>query len=123
MFNFIVICLLFLSTSSCSIMGNLEELLVLKGYSENKDTQHKLVKTVDQRYEEVKTAVMANAMTQYHDQRAVLAAFGQPILIKKFSGNQEQWLYRYTIPRKARDKVYLYFDAQHALTKWEKVGS
>jgi len=59
-------------------------------------------------------------MSDYKDEEDFVHFFGEPIL-KKDLKDGSRWLYRYAIFRLAKDKVYLYFDRDGTLIKWEKL--
>ena len=62
-------------------------------------------------------------MSHYTNQSDIRSTFGEPITIKTIQLNgkkQEQWMYRYAVIREAKDKVYLYFDEEARLIKYEQ---
>ena len=107
----------------CSILNHLDEILTLGDYSRDKGAQHKLVDGIDARYDALVAAMKSGDIKKYPDQKAIRRAFGDPILIKGIDDHgrsQEQWLYRHALPMKAQDRVYLYFDQQGKLFKYEQ---
>ena len=110
-----------LSFSGCTIVHNLDEILTLQNYSHEKDDQHRLVKSVKDHYDSLVKVIDAGQMGDYKDKASFEKSFGEPILKKDLSDGQERWLYRYAIFRLAKDKVYVYFDHDGKLVKWERL--
>jgi len=111
-----------LGLSGCTILGNLDEISILGGYSREKDGQHRLVKSINDHYDALVKVIAQGHISDYKDEAAFVQSFGEPILKKVLrSRGQERWLYRYAIYRFAKDKVYVYFDRQGKMVKWEKL--
>jgi hypothetical protein len=106
----------------CSIVGNLDEISTLQGYSKEKDGQNQDIKTVNDHYDALTRAIADGKINQYKDAVSFEHAFGEPLLKKDLKDGQERWLYRYAIYRLAKDKVYVYLDAQARVIKWEKAS-
>jgi hypothetical protein len=114
--------LMVLGLSGCTILENLDELEVMGQYSRESDDQHRLVKTINDHYDALTKAIAQGHMSDYKDEVSFVHSFGAPILKKDLSGGGQRWLYRYAIYRFAKDKVYVYFDHNGQLVKWEKVS-
>lgn len=112
--------LLMFGLSGCVIVGNLDEISTLKDYSAEKDQQHKSVKQIDDHYDDLAKAIDGGKINQYKNQDELVRDFGEPLLKKSWNGG-ERWLYRHAIFRLSKDKVYLYFNAQGQLTRWERL--
>ena len=106
-------------SSGCSVLNNLDQLLTLNEYSKEKDEQKKIVDKTDAQYDALAAAINSGEIKKYTNEASIREAFGEPISIKALD-HQEQWLYRHAIPLKAKDKVYLYFDGQGKLLKYEQ---
>ncbi len=107
----------------CYVLSKMDELSTLGNYTRDKEEQQRIINRVDARYDALLAAVNTGAIKQYSDQRSVRKAFGDPIVIKVagVAGHkQERWLYRYALPLKARDKVYLYFDGKGKLVQYKQ---
>ncbi len=113
--------LMCLCLSGCSIIFNLDEVFVLQGYSSEKEAQHRLVKTINDHYDALIKALDQGHINDYKDEASWVRAFGEPILKKDLKDGGQRWLYRYAIYRFAKDKVYVYFDRQAKMVKWEKL--
>ena len=127
-----VLLLILLGLSGCSIIGNLDEISTLQGYSREKDAQHRDVKAIKDHYDDLTRAKMPNCSefeklghcegsNDYPDEASWVHVFGEPILKKDLGSHGERWLYRYAIYKLAKDKVYVYFDHNGNLIKWEKL--
>ena len=107
----------------CSAIHHLPELSTMGEYSREMDNNKKTVDAVDQRYDALVAAINTDGLKSYSDAGGVRSFFGAPILIKPIEVDgrpQEQWLYRHALISKSKDKVYLYFDKQGKLIKYEK---
>lgn len=107
--------------SGCAKLAHLQELLTLKGLSDNQAAQQKYVEKQDKRFEQLLEAVKANRMNEFSDQKAFLKAFGEPIFKKSTDTSGQKWLYRYTAKLFGSEKVYLYFDQSGKLLNYEHV--
>ena len=117
----IILALICLGVSGCTILENLDEISVLGDYSREKDTQHRLVKSIKDHYDALTKVIADGHISDYKDKVSFVHSFGEPILKKDLSGGGQRWLYRYAIYRLAKDKVYVYFDRDGKQVKWEKL--
>ncbi len=100
----------------------MQELLRLKGYSQNKDQQDAVVKEHNQRFERLLAAAKDGALRQYSNQESIFMNFGQPIFDKKVKMENsvyQVWMYRYSTKLFGSDKVYLYFDSEGQLRMYD----
>ena len=101
----------------------LDQALILKEFSVEKDAQHKFVKLTDERFDKMREAAQSGAILKYKTAKDIVSAFGQPILIEGVTEQGvilERYLYRHAISKGENKKVYLYFNPQGgALTRWE----
>jgi hypothetical protein len=105
----------------CHALGNLDQLSVLGQYARDNDDQHRLVKANDEHYDELKRVIAGGQIGHYKDRSSFIYAFGEPILKKDLPGGVQRWLYRYAIYWTAKDKVYVYFDRNGKMIKWERL--
>ena len=112
-----------LAFNGCAIIDHLDELSMMGDFARDKDDQKKIIQRVKDNYDALVGAINAKQMNSYSNQIDIRNKFGEPIAIKdlKIDGKkQQQWLYRYALIREAKDKVYLYFDENGGLTKYEQ---
>ncbi len=125
--------LICLCLSGCLIIENFDELSALGDYSRGKDNQHHLVKSINDHYDALTKVKMPDCSdferlghcegrNDYPDEASWVYAFGEPILKKDLSDGGQRWLYRHAIYRLAKDKVYVYFDRNGKMIKWEKLS-
>jgi len=110
-----------LCLSGCAILENIDEISTLGDYARDKDNQHHLVKTINDHYDALTKAIDQKAIGVYKTQASWVHSFGEPILKKDLKDGGQRWLYRYTVYRLARTKVYVYFDRNGIMVKWEKL--
>ena len=124
--------LVLLGSSGCTILENLDEISTLGDYSREKDTQHRMVKTINDHYDALSQAKMPNCSdfeklgycegpNNYPDEASFVRSFGEPLLKKDLSDGTQRWLYRHAIYRLSKDKVYVYFDRDGKMIKWERL--
>ena len=118
---YILFALSFFGQVGCAKMAHMQELLTLKALSDNQAQQAKYVEREDKKFTELLEAVKNNQLHQYPNQKSVLKAFGEPILRRKKADNTEQWLYRYSARLSNSEKVYIYFDREGMLTRFEHI--
>ncbi|MBF0489761.1 MAG: hypothetical protein HQL15_03975 [Candidatus Omnitrophica bacterium] len=112
---------LIISFSGCAVINHADELIMMGGYSRDKNVQGKLVDQINASYDALLVAINTNKIKNYPDQTAILTNFGEPIAKKTVTIDglpRDRWLYRNAIPQKAKDKVYLYFDTHGQLMKF-----
>jgi len=113
--------LICLCLSGCTILENLDELSLMGQYSREKDTQHRLVKSINDHYDALINVIAQGHIGDYKNQSSFAHSFGDPIHKKDLNDGGQRWLYRYAIYRFAKDKVYVYFDRSGQVVKWEKL--
>ena len=92
-------------------------------YSREMDNHKKVTDQTNQHYDALVAAIDANGLKPYADVVSMRTTFGEPIMKRSLLVNgqpHEQWVYRYALISKAKDKVYLYFDGQGKLIRCEK---
>lgn len=112
---------LLIGLSGCSILSNLQQISEVGDYSRAKDDQHRLVKSINDRYDTLLAVISQGKINGYKDETSFVHSFGQPILTKDLGDGTQRWLYRYAIFRLAKDKVYVYFDRDGREIKWERL--
>ena len=102
----------------------LDQALVLKDLSAEKDRQNKYVFDADARFDKLLAAVQGGDIKNYRTQDDIAAVFGAPIATKDIiidGKTLKQCLYRYAIQSKSPKRIYLYFDARGQLNHWESL--
>jgi hypothetical protein len=105
-----------------ALLPYMDQALMLEGFGKEKTAQQKIVENIDANYDKLSAAVASGAISKYKTEKHILADFGEPILIKTESVEGKELrraLYRKAIGRSAKDKIYLYYDNQGNLIKWE----
>ncbi|MCB9772458.1 MAG: hypothetical protein H6754_07910 [Candidatus Omnitrophica bacterium] len=120
---FLILLLFFaVSSTGCAKVAHMQELLRLKGYSEEKDRQELLVENQNKRFERLLAAVKSNQLENFPDQRSIWMSFGEPVFEKKITLAQTPytvWMYRYSTKFFGSEKVYLYFDEKRNLSSFD----
>jgi len=114
----LILCFCFLGCS----LRHVSEIRRVQAAGANADEQKKYVREADEKFEKLLAVIQSNEISQYKTQQDFLKAFGEPILKKESNLPKEyaqRWLYRYCEKMQGSEKVYLYFDAQGTLLKWE----
>lgn len=121
-------CLVFvLSLTGCTQikqLQNLEPLLTLKDFSEEKDDQAKWVEMELGKFEALNTAVSDGSIKNFTTKEAIREQFGEPVVIDYQLENNitvERWLYRHPIQKLASDRLYFLFDSDGRLLRFERV--
>lgn len=111
------------SLGGCAVLDHLDQMMTLSDYARDKEAQEKTINRINAHYDALVKAITSGEIKKYANQLEVRRAFGEPILIKAIESDgqhQEQWLYRYGLPTRAKDKVYLYFDAKGKLFEYKQ---
>jgi len=120
----IVIISLAVSFSGCAKLAHLQELLTIKGYSDEKDAQEKYVKTQDAKFAKLLAAVDDGTIVRYTTRAKLQKAFGDPVYSHSVNENGvacEEELYRYSLGYFDSAKVYFYFDAKGKVLNWKYI--
>jgi len=103
--------------SGCTIVKHLDQLQMMAAFSRDKNEQHSLIENTDKNYDALAAVVASGKLKEYPDQTAILLNFKEPITKTDMNDGTVRWLYRHSIPQKAKDKIYLFFDAKGKLIK------
>lgn len=98
--------------SSCAVINNLDEVLTLKEYSDERDGIQADVIATDVRVDKLLMRVRSKASFEAYDRRKFVEEFGMPLLVRQVFRDgqaQESWLYRYALNKKDIPKVYVFF--------------
>ncbi len=100
------------------MVSHLDEALQLKELAEEQSAQDVYVQAHDARFDELRRQLKEPVIfKRYGDKRAIVKAFGAPILCRADQG-LEKCLYRRIANPGESPKVYFYFDARGALVRW-----
>ena len=108
----------------CAKVSHLDQLLMLKGLSDEQAAVNQYVQTQDRNFDLMLKAVRDGTLEQYSTARKMRQAFGEPVFARKVTQEDqemESWLYRYATQYFGAEKVYLYFDLKGNLVKSEYV--
>lgn len=111
--------------TGCAKLAHLDQLLTLKGLSDEQTQMGKEIDRQDTRFESLVNAVTEGSISQYKDQKSVTGQFGPPIFTEKVAEDGrplEVWVYRYAAKFFDSPKVYLYWDRSGQLVRWEYQG-
>ena len=113
-----LILLMVVACAGCAEIQYLDQALVLKGFSDEKDAQNAYVKAHDARFDELlRQSKEPDAFKEYDHKASVVRKFGDPILCR-MEGALEKCLYRRIVKPLESPKVYLYFNAKGELVQW-----
>ena len=110
----------------CAKLEHLDQLLILKDFSEERDAQEKFIQAELKRFERVAQAVEDGSIAKYETGAQIIQAFGRPmasLMITRDEKPFQQWLYRHPIQAQAKTRVYLYLSSDSRLVHWERVLS
>ena len=125
--NFFFLFLLVTIASGCTQVKqfqNLDELLVLKDYSDEKEAQGKWIDQETKRFELILAAAKDGSIKDFSTQMTIREHFGVPVLIEHVQeggASVERWLYRHPIQKLAFDRVYIFFNSDGNLLRFENV--
>ena len=118
----IVLAMSFFVLAGCAKLAHLDQLLTLKGLSDEQARMGKEIERQDAKFERLVAAVEEGSISQYKSQKSVLGQFGPPIFTEKVEEDGrplEVWAYRYAARFFDSPKVYLYWDQAGNLIRWE----
>jgi hypothetical protein len=107
-----------LACAGCAEVQHLDQALVLKAYSDEKDAQNAYVQQHDMRFEDMmREAQRPDAFKRHSSKTDIARVFGDPIFCRSAQG-LEECLYRRIVKPMESPKIYLYFNAQGDLVRW-----
>ena len=122
--SFLLLLPLFVGCVKLQLLPYMDQALTLQEFGREKDEQNKYIKNADAKFDELWAAVASGDIKKYKSEQEIVAAFGPPIFIKSApSGGKKvrQALYRYCIQSKGPHRVYLYYDENALLSRFETI--
>ncbi len=111
--------------AGCAKLQHLDQLLILKGVSDEQTQMGKEIKYQDAKFERLVAAVEEGSISKYKSQESVTGQFGPPIFterVEEAGQPLEVWVYRYAAEFFDSPKVYLYWDQAGNLIRWNYQG-
>lgn len=121
------ILLLVLLLSGCFQMRMLpymDQGLTLQDLSNEKEAQGKHVAATDANFDKLLAAAISGDIQKYTTESDVIKAFGPPIAsfpIEEQGKTLKRSLYRYAIQSRGPHKVYMYYDTEGRLVRFESI--
>lgn len=115
--------LFFCGCTKLQLLPYLDQALVLQDFGQEKAAQHKFIENIDAKYEKLSDALQSGTIANYKTELKVLKEFGPPLLERgvMLDGKLvKSSVYRKAMWRLAKTKIYLYYDNQGQLIKWEQ---
>ncbi len=116
---------LFCGCTQIKQIQNLDPLLTLKDFSDEKDSQQKWVDQEVERFELLLAAFDDGSIKSLTTQDALRERFGDPVVVDQIQENSfpaQRWLYRHPIQKLASQRIYFFFDANGHLLRSERVS-
>lgn len=117
-----IFCLVLSGCTQLQFLPYLDQALTLKEFGAEKASQHKMVNDINARYDQLAAAVSSGDISKFKTEEDIVKAYGPALLISDVDidgKSLKRSLYRYAVIRQAKDKIYLYYDNQGNLVKWE----
>ena len=110
--------LMLLACTGCAQVQYLDQALILKAYSDEKDAQNAYVQQHDALFGKmVGQSRRPEAFNAYTRKAVFVSAFGEPVFCR-LAGDLEECLYRRIVKPAGSPKIYLYFNPQGTLVRW-----
>lgn len=104
-------------------LQNLDPLLTLKDFSDEKDEQAKWVEGELVKFHKLIASIDDGSIKKYTTQESIRQEFGEPVVIdhlREKDTTLERWLYRHPIQKLATERVYFYFDTDGRFVRFER---
>ena len=108
--------------TGCAKLAHMDQLLTLKGLSDEQTQMGKEIKHQDAKFERLVAEVREGTISRYKKQESVSGTFGAPVFTEKVAeGGRplEVWVYRYAARFFDSPKVYLYWNQAGELVQWK----
>ena len=125
-FHFILLFFVVMAFTGCAKIRHLPRLLRIKRYSENKEAQAAFISLQNENFKKISRSIEEGKISAYKNRAEILEVFGNPIFSRLQMVDSEEfdvWLYRPGADYFPKEKVYLYFDTNGDLKRWERVFS
>ncbi|HNV24013.1 MAG TPA: hypothetical protein PKH98_03905 [Candidatus Omnitrophota bacterium] len=111
--------------SGCAKMQHLDQLLILKNFSDEQTRLQQYIEQQDKKFEKLLKAIEDRTLVKNMRDQAIVRMYGDPLgkrEVEKDGKKMERWNYRYQMKYFESEKVYLYFNEEKRLIGWERVG-
>ena len=122
--SILIIVVLLAGCTQLQMLPYLDQALILQEFGREKDGQHKFVDNTDAKFDQLLADIKSGAIAKCKAETDIIKTYGSPILTVDAAMDGavlKRSLYRYAIQRKGPKKVYLYYDKQGSLVKFELV--
>ena len=114
-----ILILILLACGGCAEVKYLDQALALKAYSDENEAQNRYVQQHDALFEKMLSQSRGpDAFKSYGHKKAFVRAFGDPVFCRP-AGGLEECLYRRIVKPSDSPKIYLYFNAEGKLARWQ----
>ena len=116
----VLLILIMTALSGCAILDNLDGAMALKDFSQERDAQDAAVKVADAKFARLLEQLrMPDELKHYQLKANIVNEFGPPVFCRDAAG-LDQCLWRQSISTSQSPRVYIYFDGQGKLQRWER---
>ncbi|MFH0752991.1 MAG: hypothetical protein V2A70_00320 [Candidatus Omnitrophota bacterium] len=106
--------------SGCAIFDNLDGAMALKDYSQEGDRLHAYVQSCDEKFARLLEQLESpDGLKRYQRKANIVNEFGEPIFCRDEAGH-DKCLWRRCVRAGNGPRVYMFFDHDGQLQRWEK---
>jgi hypothetical protein len=108
--------------TGCAKIEHMDELLALQSFSDNQDAQKRYLAQEEQKFQNLLSDVKQQKLSPGISKLSIFSTYGKPILITEVKDDlviKQELMYRHPAQLLGSEKVFLYFDAQSRLVKWQ----
>lgn len=118
----ILVYFLIFSLEGCSYLSHWDQLMTLKGFSDNRKEAEKYVRNQNESFDKLLYDIQNNRLKKGTSKRVIRSRYGDPVFCKANEdriGVEDACLYRHPLEYFSIDTVYLYFDENNKLNSWK----
>ena len=108
----------------CTTLTHVDQLLTLQAVGTSHAEQKKYVHEHTEYFEKILKAYRDGKLTDYPDMQSIEKNFGDPIYVKEDTKDGQKytkWAYRHPLKAFETERLYLYFDSNGKLLRYEYV--
>ncbi|UCD15044.1 MAG: hypothetical protein JSV34_04800 [Candidatus Omnitrophota bacterium] len=113
----------FFCLSGCAIIRHREQLSTLKRIGANRQKASQYIERQEKLFYVLLGDVRDNKLKKGSLKKRILGVYGDPVLYRDVEGDAggavEELLYRHPTKYFSSERIYMYFDSEARLTRWE----
>lgn len=112
----------FISVTGCTLIRYSSELMTLKSVGDSQKDIQQYLAAQEKKFSALQADVKANRLQSGVSKQDIVNVYGDPVFSRPLADDLEMYemfLYRHPTQYFTSDRIYLYFDKDQKLTRWQ----